>query len=98
MNKQVKWMVCAVALAVAGGCAEKKPVLHIYTWSDYVKPELLQRFERENGCKVVVDTFDSNESMYAKLKAGATGYDLLFPSSYMVKIMNEQGMLRKLNP
>ena len=98
MNKQVKWTVCAVALAVAGGCAEKKPVLNIYTWSDYVKPELIQRFERENGCKVVVDTFDSNESMYAKLKAGATGYDLLFPSSYMVKIMNEQGMLRKLAP
>ncbi len=47
---------------------------------------------------MVIDTFDSNEAMYAKLKAGATGYDLLFPSSYMVKIMNEQGMLQKLNP
>ncbi len=99
----MKWIArgfgaaCALAAMLVVGCAEKKPVLHIYTWSDYVKPELVERFERENGCRIVVDTYDSNESMYAKLKAGATGYDLLFPSSYMVKIMNEQGMLQKLD-
>ena len=87
----------AAALAALCGCAEKKPVLHIYTWSDYIKPELVTQFERENNCKVVIDTYDSNEAMYAKLKAGATGYDLLFPSSYMVKIMSDQGMLQKLN-
>ena len=87
----------AAALAVLSGCAEKKPVLHIYTWSDYIKPELVAQFEQENHCKVVVDTYASNEEMYAKLKAGATGYDLLFPSSYMVKIMHDQGMLQKLN-
>ena len=88
--------LCALSL-LAAGCAEKKTVLHVYTWSDYVKPELLSRFELENNCKVVVDTYDSNEAMYAKLKAGATGYDIPFPSSYMVKIMNAQGMLRKLD-
>ena len=87
----------AAALAALCGCAEKKPVLHVYTWSDYIKPELVAQFERENNCRVVVDTYASNEEMYAKLKAGATGYDLLFPSSYMVKIMNDQGMLQKLN-
>ena len=98
-GKAMGWAAaCAVALAACAGCAEKKPVLHIYTWSDYMKPELVERFELENNCRVVIDTFDSNESMYAKLKAGATGYDLLFPSSYMVKIMNDQGMLQKLNP
>ena len=91
------WVVGAVGLAVLCGCAEKKPTLHIYTWSDYVKPELVQRFEAENGCRVVIDTYASNEEMYAKLKAGATGYDLLFPSSYMVKIMHDQGMLQKLD-
>ena len=71
--------------------------LHIYTWADYFKPELVQRFEKENDCKIVIDTFDSNESMYAKIKAGATGYDLLIPSSYMVKIMSNQGMLQPLD-
>ena len=87
----------AAAVAALAGCAEKKPVLHVYTWSDYIKPELVERFEREHDCRVVVDTYASNEEMYAKLKAGATGYDLLFPSSYMVKIMHDQGMLQKLN-
>ena len=46
---------------------------------------------------MVIDTYDSNEAMYAKLKAGATGYDLLFPSTYMVKIMHSQGMLQQLD-
>jgi len=87
----------AAAAAVAAGCGKKQPVLHLYTWADCVKPELVQRFEQENGCRVVIDTFDANEAMYAKLKAGATGYDLITPSSYMVKTLNDQGMLRELS-
>ncbi len=75
------------------GCRGAKPVLHVYNWADYVKPELITRFEKENGCRVMTDTFDSNEAMYAKIKAGASGYDLIFPSSYMVKVMEAQGML-----
>jgi spermidine/putrescine transport system substrate-binding protein len=85
-------LLAAAVPAVAG-----EPVLHVYTWADYMKPELVQRFEKENRCRVIIDTFDSNEAMYAKLKAGATGYDLLFPSSYMVKIMNDQGMLQPVD-
>ena len=84
-------------VVVRRGCGGKKPVLHVYTWADYIKPELVQRFEQENGCRVVIDTFDSNEAMYAKLKAGATGYDLIFPSSYMVKLMHDQGMLQPIS-
>jgi spermidine/putrescine transport system substrate-binding protein len=91
-----------VALALAAllggtGCGAARPVLHVFTWADYVNPEIVARFERENGCRVVIDTFDSNESMYAKLKAGAGGYDLLTPSSYMVSLMHAQGMLRSLD-
>jgi len=99
MNRNIlKTIGTALLLAAATlGCGPRKPVLHIYTWSDYVKPELIRRFQRENNCRVVIDTYDSNEAMYAKLQAGATGYDLLFPSSYMAKIMHEQGMLQDLN-
>jgi spermidine/putrescine transport system substrate-binding protein len=85
---------------LAVGCSSGKkavPVLHVYTWSDYIKPELVARFEAENKCRVVFDTFDSNEAMYAKLKAGATGYDVITPSSYMVSLMNSQGMLLPLD-
>jgi spermidine/putrescine transport system substrate-binding protein len=87
----------AVLIATAASCGKAKPVLGLYTWSDYIKPELIRRFEREHGCRVVLDTFESNEAMYAKLKAGASGYDLLTPSSYMVSLMHAQGMLRRLD-
>lgn len=86
----------ALSLGLRAAPAAPPPTLHVYTWADYVKPELVLRFERENHCRVVMDTFDSNEAMYAKLKAGATGYDVLVPSSYMVSIMWDQGMLQPL--
>jgi spermidine/putrescine transport system substrate-binding protein len=93
------WMLAAVAaLGLVAGCAKPAPkTLHVYTWADYIKPEVVQRFEQANGCKIVIDTFDSNEAMYAKLKAGASGYDVLTPSSYYVAIMSGQGMLLELD-
>jgi spermidine/putrescine transport system substrate-binding protein len=90
------WIVAAVA-GFAAPASARKAVLHVYSWADYIKPELVTRFEEENQCSVVIDTFDSNEAMYAKLKAGATGYDILVPSSYMVRIMYDQGMLQPIN-
>lgn len=98
MKTIIRWCaVGAAAAAVFCGCQRARPALHVYTWADYIKPELVQRFEQEQNCRVIIDTFDSNEAMYAKLKAGATGYDVLFPSSYMVKLMWTQGMLQPLN-
>ena len=96
-------LVAALALAIVAAtltfaaCGRAKPSLRVYTWSDYIKPEIVRRFERAQGCRVVLDTFESNEAMYAKLKAGATGYDLLLPSSYMVSLMHAQGMLAHLD-
>jgi spermidine/putrescine transport system substrate-binding protein len=69
----------------------------VYIWSDYIDPDLVKAFEAQHRCRVVMDYYDSNETMYAKLRAGATGYDVVFPSSYMVNIMREQGMLRPLD-
>ena len=96
MKKGPVLAVVAALLSFAA-CGKAKPVLSLYTWSDYIKPDLVRRFEREHGCRVVLDTFESNEAMYAKLKAGATGYDLLTPSSYMVSLMHAQGMLRPID-
>ena len=87
----------ALALLAVAGCKQQAKVLHVYTWADYVKPELVARFEQAEGCMVVIDTFDSNEAMYAKLKAGAGGYDIITPSSYMVQVMHRQGMLLPLD-
>ena len=84
-------LVCATL----GAQAE---TLHLYTWADYISPEVVAKFEKQQGCKVVIDTFDSNESMYAKFKAGAAGYDVVFPTAYMIQVMHAQGMLADLDP
>ena len=67
--------------------------LHIYTWIDYFAPDVLESFERALGVKVVVDTYDSNEAMYAKLKAGGRGYDVMTPSNYLIDTMAREGLI-----
>ena len=99
MIRRTLWSLAALAaLGFLAGCGKPAAkTLHVYTWADYIKPEVVQRFEKENHCTIVIDTFDSNEAMYAKLKAGASGYDVLTPSSYYVAIMSGQGMLLPLD-
>ena len=87
----------ALAAGFASGCGPSKPVLHVYTWSDYIDNEVIAKFAVENGCEVVVDTFDSNEAMYAKLQAGSTGYDVMMPTSYQIPLMAKNGMIRELD-
>ncbi len=78
--------------------AQGKGEVNLYNWSNYIPPELLKTFEQETGIKVNLDVYDSNESLLAKLKAGATGYDVIVPSDYMVKIMIDEKLLEPINP
>ena len=86
-------MILTVVLFFSGCSKKDSNVLYIYNWSDYIDEKLVEEFTEKTGIKVVSDYFDSNESMYAKLKAGASGYDIVFPTSYMVEIMNKNGMI-----
>lgn len=72
-------------------------VLNIYNWSDYIGENTIKDFEKETGIKVRYDTFDSNETLHAKLVAGKTGYDIVVPSSNWAKIQLEGGLLMKLD-
>lgn len=83
--------------AEASGYKGDGGVLHIYTWSDYIDPSVIEEFEKALNCKVKIDTFDSNEAMYAKLKAGGSGYDIIMPSSYLIKTMANEGLIVKLD-
>ena len=97
------WLaLIALTLSLSVGMAtaragEKPRTVHVYTWSDYFDSEVLRDFEKANNCQLSVDYFDSNESMYAKLKAGGGGYDLITPSSYMSAVMRRQDMLKQLD-
>jgi spermidine/putrescine transport system substrate-binding protein len=79
------------------GCSDNRPELNVYTWSDYIDDGLVKEFEDKYNCKVVIDTFDSNEAMYAKIKAGASGYDIIMPTSYMAEVMYKEKLIEKLD-
>ena len=92
-------LVVAVACGGGDGGGEQELAeeLHVYNWSEYIDPEIYEDFEEEFGVKVIEDTFASNEDLLAKLQAGATGYDLIVPSDYMVAIMVELDLLSEIN-
>jgi spermidine/putrescine transport system substrate-binding protein len=80
--------------AVESGLAEE---LSVYNWADYIDESLLTQYEEEYGVKIIYDTYASNEDLLAKLQAGATGYDVIFPSDYMVAQMIELGLLAEID-
>lgn len=95
-------MFFALVLTACGGSdtgseQELAKELHLYNWFEYIDPEVFTAFEEEYGVKVIEDTFSSNEELLAKLQAGATGYDLIVPSDYIVEIMIEEGLLTELD-
>lgn len=81
----------AAACVFAGAANAEK--LQLYNWGDYINPEILAMFTAETGIEVGLDTYSSNEEMLAKIQAGATGYDIVFPSIHMVDIMLNIGLL-----
>ncbi|MCZ4374159.1 extracellular solute-binding protein [Vibrio diazotrophicus] len=71
--------------------------LYFYNWSEYIPSEVLEDFTKETGIKVIYSTYESNESMYAKLKTQGTGYDLVVPSTYFVSKMRKEGILLEID-
>lgn len=87
-----------VPLFSSASFAGEEKVLNLYNWSEYMPDAILKKFRKETGIKVNYSTFDSNETMYAKLKAlQGKGYDLVVPSTYFVNRMRNEGMLLKLD-
>ncbi len=83
----------AVSSLAISGSAQAEGELNLYNWGDYINPEVLKRFEEETGIKVNLDTYGTNEEMLAKIQAGATGYDIVFPSVHMHDIMHKLDLL-----
>ena len=84
------------ALVVAGTApAKAEGQLHLYNWGEYINPEVIDRFSKEFGVKVSLDTYSTNEEMLAKIQAGATGYDLVLPSVHVHDIMQQLDLLER---
>jgi spermidine/putrescine-binding protein len=86
--------------AEAGASADLGPLekeLHIYNWSDYIADDTVPNFETEFGVKVTYDSYESNEEMVAKLQAGAGGYDIVVPSSYILPVLTATDLISPIN-
>ncbi len=101
----MKKLLCFALLPVLGlsllsGCgkssAENGEVI-VYNWGEYIDPETLSLFEEETGIKVVYDEYDTNETMYPKVEAGASAYDVICPSDYMIQKMIDNDLLAEIN-
>jgi len=94
MKFKFAFVIAAICMLV--GCSDDKPTLYVYNWQDYIDPQVIIDFANENDCHVVVDGFDDNEAMVAKLLAGGGGYDVVFPSSYAIRIMAANDLIQKI--
>lgn len=101
--KLFSYLIVSVGLVLtAVGCQKKSSqsgskVVNLAIWSNYVTPEMIQRFEKNSGLTVQISNYSSNEELLAKLKAGASGVDVAVPSDYMVFAMAQMQMLEKLD-
>jgi spermidine/putrescine transport system substrate-binding protein len=96
MFRGLLFPVLAIALTLSA-CSPSEKTLHLFNWDNYMNPEVLADFQKEFGVRVVEDKFASNEDMIAKLQAGASGYDVVVPSDYAVRLLARQNLLARLD-
>ena len=83
--------------------ADDNITLNVYNWGEYISDgsedtlDVVAEFEALTGIRVNYTTFDTNESLYAKLKSGGGAYDVIIPSDYMIGKMANEGMLEELD-
>ena len=77
--------------------------INVYNWGQYISDgsdgsiDVNAEFTARTGIKVNYMTYDSNESLYTKLKTGGSTYDIIIPSDYMIARLISEGMLEKLD-
>lgn len=72
---------------------EKERVVNFFNWSKYIGPDTLPSFTKETGIAVRYEEFADEEEMFAKLRGGARGYDLIVVSDYMIPRMKELNLI-----
>ncbi len=88
---------CAIVFLISAPALPKQRVVNYYNWSDYQDPTVLDEFSRETGIAVRYDTFDSNDTLEAKLLAGQSGYDVVVPTAYFLAREIKAGIFQKLD-
>ncbi len=96
------WCVIIISLVIliTAGCGageENDNVVIVYNWGEYIDPDMLDLFEEETGIHVIYDEFETNETMYPRVEAGAAEYDVVCPSDYMISKMIQNDLLLELD-
>lgn len=81
---------------LAGCTRSSRATLNVYNWSDYVAEDTISNFESEFSARVRYGVFESNEEMLAKILSGNSGWDVVFPSNYLIEPMRENRLLAPL--
>lgn len=96
MNMKKWWL--PIALVGIAGVAQAGEQVVVYNWSEYIPEDTLEKFKKETGIEVVYSTYESNETLYTKLKLmKGEGYDVVVPSTYYVSKMAKEGLLQKVD-
>ena len=90
-------MLCSLLSACGGSAQGVNGVVNVYNWGEYIDTDLLNEFTAQTGIKVNYSTYESNESMYTKLRSGSVNYDVIIPSDYMISRLIDENMLQKLD-
>lgn len=72
--------ICAGLLS-ATVAVQAEETVHLYNWNDYFAEDTLPQFQARTGIRPVLDLYDNNDVLEAKLFAGKSGYDLVFPTA-----------------
>jgi spermidine/putrescine transport system permease protein len=103
IGKKVKLAIGGLFLLIILGLivvplfSGRQQKLHIYNFSTYLDDSLIADFEKETGIEVSLDYYNDNEELLSRLQMGVGGYDLIFPSGYMVKIMKSRGLIAPID-
>jgi putrescine transport system substrate-binding protein len=87
----------STATHTADSASSAERVVNVYNWYDYIKPEVLKQFQTQTGITVHYSVFDSNETLAAKLLAGHSGYDVVFPSASYLQMLQQAGAIGTLD-
>jgi len=87
----------AVVFLISAPALPAQRVVNYYNWSDYQDPTVLDEFTKQTGIAVRYDTFDSNDTLEAKLLAGQSGYDVVVPTAYFLARQIKAGIFQQLD-
>lgn len=97
MKKLLTVILVLCVLIPAGAALAEDKVIYVYNWYDYIDESVLEQFEQETGIRVEYTCFTTNEDMIIELEVNPSGYDVVFPSDYIVERMIGRDMLAPLD-